>query len=172
MKEKIFEFKKILIMMLTTANIYLTNIFENFTPLLYITIVAMLADLITRIYAAARRVDEKVESKKIGQGIYKKLGLCLLILLALLVDCGLKLIADQLGINIPIKIIFTAFVLAWILIRELISNLENLQHAGIELPSFLIKTLNIARNRVDELGESILNERVVDYEAEKTDIDK
>ncbi len=158
MKEKISEVKGVFIIMLTTLNLYVTNVFGAMAPLLYITILAMLADLITRIYAASRRADEKVESKKIGQGIYKKLGLCLLILLALLVDFGLKLIAAQLGINVAIKIIFTAFVLAWIFIREVISNLENLQHAGIELPAFLVKALNIAKEKVDEMGDALVKE--------------
>ncbi len=160
MKDKLVEIKGVVVIILTTLNIYITNVFGALSPLLYITILAMIADLVTRIYAASRRTDEKVQSKLIGKGLYKKFGLCLLIVLALMVDFGLKLIATQLGINIAIKIIFTALVLAWIFIRELISNLENLQHAGIELPKFLVKALNLAKDKVDEVGDGIINKEV------------
>lgn len=160
MKDNLVELKGVFVVMLTTINIYLSSVFGVLTPLLYITVLAMLADLITRIYAAGRREDERIQSKLIGKGIYKKFGLCLLIVLALMVDFGLKLIATQLGINIAIKIIFTALVLAWIFIRELISNLENLQHAGIELPKFLVKALNLAKDKVDEVGDNLTNKEV------------
>ncbi|MDW5298849.1 MAG: phage holin family protein, partial [Sedimentibacter sp.] len=121
-----------------------------------ITLGAMFADLITRIYAARVRTDEKVESKKVLDGIYKKIGQCMLIVLALMLDKALLILADVVGINIVSKIMFTALVMAWILIREIISNVENLQHAGIELPSFLVKVLGIAKEKIDSAGDAIV----------------
>jgi len=51
---------------------FIANIFGAFTPLLIITLGAMFADLLTRMYAASSREDEKVESKLVMKGIYKK----------------------------------------------------------------------------------------------------
>jgi phage-related holin len=116
----------------------------------------MFADLITRIYAARVRPDEKVESKLVIKGIYKKLGMCMLIVLALLLDKALLILADVIGISVISKIMVTALVMAWLLVRELISNAENLQHAGIELPSFLIKILGIAKDKIDNAGDAIV----------------
>ena len=138
----------------TALYIWLGTYFGVFTPLLVLTVLAMFSDLITRVYAASMSETEKVESKKVMKGIYKKLGMCMLICLTLILDAGLMLIAETLGINIATKIIFTAFTLAWIFVRELISNLENLALAGIELPKFIIKALNLAKDKVDSVADT------------------
>lgn len=151
------EIKAGIIGALSIVYVFLTSLFGVFTPLLMITALAMFADLITRIYAAAKRDDERVELKKVLEGLYKKLGYCLLIILALMLDKALLILADVLGINIVSKIIFTALVLAWLLVRELISNIQNLQHAGIEVPEFLNKILGIAKDKVDSAAGAIVN---------------
>ena len=68
-------------------------------------------------------------------------------------DAGLRLITETLGINVATKIIFTAFTLAWVFVRELISNLENLALAGIELPKFIVKALNLAKDKIDNTAD-------------------
>ncbi len=156
MGEKVNEIKAGLVGVIAVVYAFIANIFGAFTPLLIITLGAMFADLITRIYAARVRTDEKVESKKVLDGIYKKIGQCMLIVLALMLDKALLILADVIGINIISKIMVTALVMAWILIREIISNVENLQHAGIELPSFLIKILGIAKDKIDSAGDAIV----------------
>ena len=156
MGEKVNEIKVTLVGVIAVIYAFLANIFGAFTPLLIITLGAMFADLITRIYAAKKRSDEKVESKKVLDGIYKKVGQCMLIVLALMVDITLSILADLIGINIVSKIMVTALVMAWILVREIISNAENLQHAGIELPSFLVKILGIAKDKIDSAGDAIV----------------
>lgn len=133
--------------------LWLASYFGVFTPLLGLTIISMFCDLVTRIYAAASSDTERVESKKVMSGIYKKLGMCMLIILTLMLDSGLVLMASTLGINIATNVLFTAFTLAWIFVRELISNLENLALAGIELPNFVVKALNIAKDKIDSAAD-------------------
>lgn len=156
MGEKVNEIKAVLVGVIAVIYAFIANIFGAFTPLLIITLVAMFADLITRIYAARVRPDEEVESKLVIKGIYKKLGMCMLIILALLLDKALLILADVIGISVISKIMVTALVMAWLLVRELISNAENLQHAGIELPAFLIKILGIAKDKIDNAGDAIV----------------
>ena len=156
MENKFLEIKTALIGVLAIVYAFITSLFGVFTPLLIITVGTMFADLCTRIYAASAREDEEVESKLVMKGIYKKIGLCMLIVLALMVDTALLFLADLIGVNIVSKIMVTALVMAWLLVRELISNAENLQHAGIELPSFFIKILGIAKNKIDEAGDTMV----------------
>ncbi|NYB73846.1 phage holin family protein [Sedimentibacter hydroxybenzoicus DSM 7310] len=156
MGEKFNEIKISIVGVIAIIYAFLANIFGALTPLLIITLIAMFADLITRIYAACVRPDERPESKKVMKGLYKKVGLCLLIMLALMVDKALLILASVLGINIVAKILVTALVMAYILVREIISNAENLQHAGIELPTFLIKVLGIAKDKIDNAGDAIV----------------
>lgn len=148
--------KSIVICLVTTINAYVVGQFGVFTPLLWLTILLMISDLGTRVYAAGARKDEKVESKKVWQGFYRKIGMGMLIILSLVLDSGLNLLADTIGITIATKIIFTALTLAWIFVREFISNLENLQMAGIELPDFITKALNITKEKVDQLGDTLV----------------
>lgn len=150
------DIKSILITVFAAVNLFITSYFGAFTPLLAVVVILMITDLITRVYAAAVRTDERPESKKVLQGIYKKLGMCFLIFLALLLDYGLVQLTETLGISIATKIIFTALTLAWIFVRELISNLENLAWAGIELPRFIVKALNLAKDKIDKVGDSIV----------------
>lgn len=156
MEEKFNEIKITIVGVIAVIYAFLVNIFGAFTPLLIITLVSMFADLITRMYAAASRSDEKIESKLVLKGIYKKIGMCMLIVLALMVDKSLLLLAAILNINIVSKIFVTALVMAYILVRELISNVENLQHGGVEIPSFLLKILGLAKDKIDTAGDSIV----------------
>lgn len=151
------NFKTTITGMFAAITLFLSNYFGVFTPLLLLTVGLMVFDLVTRVYAAAVRPDERPESKKVLAGVYKKLGMCFLIVLSLLLDFGLVQLADTLGITIATKIIFTALTLAWIFVRELISNLENIQYAGIELPRFITKALDIAKDKVDQMGDTITN---------------
>lgn len=150
------DIKNYLVGLFAVANAALVTYFGAFTPLLILVLLLMLSDLATRVYAASIREDEKVESKKVFKGIYKKLGMCFLIFLSLVLDAGLKQIAGAVGITIFTKIFFTALTLAWIFVREFISNLENLDRAGIELPSFIVKALNIAKDKIDKVGDEII----------------
>lgn len=158
MGEKFSEIKLTIVGVIAVMYAFLVNIFGAFTPLLMITVGAMFADLITRIYAACVRPDERPESKKVLKGLYKKIGMCMVIVLALMVDKALLILAELVGINVVSKIMVTAIAMAWILVRELLSNAENLQHAGIELPSFLFKILGIAKDKIDNAGDAIIGE--------------
>lgn len=158
MGDKVNEIKAGLIGVIAVIYAFIANIFGAFTPLLIITVLSMFADLITRVYAACVREDEKTESKLVMKGIYKKIGLCMLIVLALMIDKALLIIAEALGINIISKIMFTALVMAWLLVRELISNAENLQHGGVELPAFLVKALGIAKDKIDSTAGAIVDQ--------------
>ena len=156
MEDNLIDFKILSICVITGCNMYITNVFGVFTPLLYLVCGLMITDLITRSYSAAVRDYEKVDIKKVIQGIFKKLGMIMLIVLSLVLDYGALQLADTLGINISSKVVFTALTLAWLFVRELISNLENLNHAGVDLPPFILKALNIAKDKVDTIADNMV----------------
>lgn len=153
------KIKNFLIATFTALNIFLGGYFGVFTPLLWIVIILMVLDLITRIYAAAVRPDDKPESKKVLVGVYRKLGMCFLIVLSMLLDFGLLQLAETLGVTVVTKIMFAALTLAWIFVRELISNLENLQYAGVELPSFILSALDTAKDKVDQMTNAVVSNK-------------
>mgnify|MGYP000892165140 CR=1 FL=1 len=156
------KIKNYLVGAFTALNIFLGGYFGVFTPLLWVVIILMVLDLFTRVYAAAVRSDDRPESKKVLVGIYRKLGMCFLIVLSMLLDFGLLQLASTLGITVVTKIMFTALTLAWIFVRELISNLENLQYAGVELPGFILSALDTAKDKVDQMTNAVMSNKKED----------
>lgn len=152
--------KNYIIASLGVINAVLVSFFGVFTPLLYTVLGLMFFDLISRMYAAAMRDDEKVESKKVISGFESKLGMIMLIVLGLIIDTGLsmvfKLVLSLADITVPISIIAVMpFTLAWIFVREATSICENLQHAGVKVPTFIIKALSVTNGAIDKAGEII-----------------
>lgn len=151
--------KQTILYSLGLVNMALVSFFGAFTPLLWLVLGAMIFDLISRMYAAGIRDDEKIESKKVFHGIYSKLGMVMLVILSLVMDAGitiiLSLILGLAGIASPKIIAVMPFCLAWIFIRECTSIVENLQHAGIKIPSFITKALSITNTAIDKVNDTI-----------------
>lgn len=141
------------------VNALVVNVFGVFTTLLYVVLGLMIFDLASRMYAASMREDEKVESKKIYKGFKSKFGMIMLIVLSVLIDFGLEILVDLVftlaGIEAPVRIIAVMpFTLAWFFVREATSICENLVHAGVNVPKFMISALtatNVAVDKVDDM---------------------
>lgn len=157
MEDKVIQVKQSAVYGLGFLNMMLFKIFGGFLPLLYLSAAVMLFDLISRIYAVGMRDDEKVESSKIMKGFGKKFGLLLLIILALFIDQGIKLILELLGLRITSLVAVTAFTMAWIFTREAISIAENLAYAGVNIPPFIIKALTTTREKIDSAADDLVN---------------
>ena len=101
--------KNYIITGLGLTNAILVSFFGVFTPLLYTVLLLMFFDLISRMYAAGMRSDEKIESKKVISGLGSKFGMIMLIILGLIIDSGLsmvfKLVLSLADIAVPISII-------------------------------------------------------------------
>lgn len=152
--------KNYIITGLGLTNAVLVSFFGVFTPLLYTVLLLMFFDLISRMYAAGMRSDEKIESKKVISGLGSKFGMIMLIILGLIIDSGLsmvfKLVLSLADIAVPISIIAVMpFTLAWIFVRESTSICENLQHAGIKVPPFIVKALNVTNTALDKANDMI-----------------
>lgn len=157
MEEKVIQAKQGAVCVLGITNMCLFKIFGGFLPFLYLAAGVMLFDLVSRIYAVGMREDEKVEKDKVMKGFGKKVGLILLIILALCIDQGLKLILQLLGLKIVSLIVITAFTMAWIFIRETISIADNLAYGGVDIPPFVIKALTKTKDTLDNAADQMVN---------------
>lgn len=85
------------------------------------------------------------ESSKTGlQGIIKKMGYWVIILMAFLMpNLLINLGHDVLGINLDFLMLLGWFTLASLLVNEIRSILENLVECGYNVPVFLVKGLAI-----------------------------
>ena len=90
------------------------------------------------------RMAGKENSVKGWQGVLKKLGYWLMILVAFAASAVFIEIGNTLGMDLGITTLLGYFVLASLLVNELRSILENFVEAGYNVPNILVKGLEVA----------------------------
>ncbi len=96
------------------------------------------------------RMAGKENSVKGWQGVLKKLGYWLMILVAFAASAVFIEIGNTLGIDLGITTLLGYFVLASLLVNELRSILENFVEAGYNVPTVLVKGLEVADKVVNQ----------------------
>lgn len=92
----------------------------------------------------------KENSMKGWQGVLKKLGYWLMILVAFAASAVFIEIGNTLGMDLGITTLLGYFVLASLLVNELRSILENFVEAGYNVPTVLVKGLEVADKVVNQ----------------------
>lgn len=96
------------------------------------------------------RMAGKENSVKGWQGVLKKLGYWLMILVAFAASAVFIEIGNTLGMDLGITTLLGYFVLASLLVNELRSILENFVEAGYNVPNILVKGLEVADKVVNQ----------------------
>lgn len=92
-----------------------------------------------------------VENSSAGwKGVLKKLGYWLMILVAFAASAVFIEIGNTLGMDLGITTLLGYFVLASLLVNELRSILENFVEAGYDVPTVLVKGLEVANKMVNQ----------------------
>ena len=96
------------------------------------------------------RMAGKENSVKGWQGVLKKLGYWLMILVAFAAGAVFIEIGNTLGMDLGVTTLLGYFVLASLLVNELRSILENFVEAGYNVPNILVKGLEVADKVVNQ----------------------
>ena len=104
-------------------------------------------DFITGIRKS--RLAGKENSAKGVQGVWKKLGYWLMVLVAFLASAIFIEIGQTINVDLTITTYIGWFTLASLIINELRSILENFVEAGDNVPSVLTKGLEAAENALN-----------------------
>ena len=96
------------------------------------------------------RMAGKENSVKGWQGVLKKLGYWLMILVAFAASAVFIEIGNTLGMDLGVTTLLGYFVLASLLVNELRSILENFVEAGYNVPNILVKGLEVTDKVVNE----------------------
>ena len=96
------------------------------------------------------RMAGKENSVKGWQGVLKKLGYWLMILVAFAASAVFIEIGNTLGMDLGVTTLLGYFVLASLLVNELRSILENFVEAGYNVPTVLVKGLKVADKVVNQ----------------------
>ena len=96
------------------------------------------------------RMAGKENSVKGWEGVLKKLGYWLMILVAFAASAVFIEIGNTLGMDLGVTTLLGYFVLASLLVNELRSILENFVEAGYNIPTVLVKGLEVADKVVNQ----------------------
>ena len=99
------------------------------------------------------RMAGKENSVKGWQGVLKKLGYWLMILVAFAASAVFIEIGNTLGMDLGITTLLGYFVLASLLVNELRSILENFVEAGYDVPKVLTAGLQVADEKLNGSDE-------------------
>ena len=100
------------------------------------------------------RILKKENSVKGWQGVFKKIGYWVMIIVAFAVAAGLIEIGEVLGIDLQITTLLGWFVLASLIINEVRSICENFVEAGFNVPKVLSNGLAVADKLINKDEES------------------
>ncbi len=96
------------------------------------------------------RINQKENSVKGWQGVLKKLGYWLMVMVAFGASAVFIEIGKAIGVDLGITTLLGWFVLASLLVNEIRSICENFVEAGFHVPVILIKGLEVADKIVNK----------------------
>lgn len=114
-------------------------------------VAAMALDYISGTAAACK--DGDWASAKAREGLWHKGGMLLVVLVAAMTDVAVAMAAVNLGIAGGWAGLVLPLVLAWYIITELGSVLENAVKMGAKVPGWLIRLLRAGRQALEDAGE-------------------
>ena len=109
-------------------------------------------DYATGLIASKFR-NQEIDSYKGIKGIAKKICMCLLVGVGVIVDQLLSYSADVVGITLPFTFLVACIVAIWLNCNEIISILENINDIGVTLPPFLQPIVSNLKSQVEKKAE-------------------
>lgn len=147
MEDNLFTLKAAVCAFFTTLGAFL-----GWKGILLLSWVAVMAlDYLSGTAAAAK--DHKWSSSVARAGLWHKAGMVLSVLVALIADLALTVAARYIPMGIQWPGILMPLVLAWYIVTELGSILENAVKLGARVPQWLVKMLEASANVIDKVGE-------------------
>ena len=116
-------------------------------------------DYITGLMAAKFREDGGISSYKSIRGIYKKIGMWMLVIVGAFVDVLIQYSVECAGIEIAVPFVVATVVAVWLGVNELISILENLKDSGVKIPPFLMPLMKYIKRKVEDKAKLIETEQ-------------
>ncbi len=100
------------------------------------------------------RIAKKENSVKGWQGVLKKIGYWLMIMVSFALSAIFIELGDTLGIDLGVTTLLGWFVLASLLVNEARSIVENFVEAGFNVPAILINGLEVADKIINKENEN------------------
>lgn len=137
----------------TAAFAFLSSLLGILAIPVVLMVICNIIDYVTGLMASQYR-DEDINSYKSIKGIFKKVGMWLLVVVGAIMDQLLLYASDTLGIALPFTFLVACVVAIWIICNELISILENIQDMGINIPAFMEPIVRHIKTQVEKEADS------------------
>lgn len=131
---------------------FLTFIFGEHWLLFAVFLLLNIIDWITGWMKS--RIAKKENSVKGWQGVLKKIGYWLMIMVAFALSAIFIELGNTLGIDLGVTTLLGWFVLASLLVNEARSIIENFVEAGFNVPNVLINGLEVADKIINKENEN------------------
>lgn len=95
------------------------------------------------------------------EGLWHKGGMIAVVIVAAIADWIMVLVAEHIPIGIQWPGIIMPVVLAWYIVTELGSILENAVKMGANVPGWLVKLLKASANLMEQAGEQAVTEKAI-----------
>lgn len=123
---------------------------------IYVLVACNVIDYATGLMSAKAR-GEQISSYKGIQGIAKKIGQWLLVLVGWLLDVLIAYAVHHVSPELSVPIVVAIIVAVWLGFNEVISILENLGDMGVPMPAFLKKIVQNLKGKIEDIGEAAAN---------------
>ena len=158
MEDNLMTFKAVLAAFFTTLGAFLG--WQGIMALVWVLV--MLLDYITGSMAACKRGEWC--SAVAREGLWHKAGMIVAVIVAALADVVLAVICANIPIGFEWPVVMLPLVLAWYIVTELGSILENAVKMGAQIPEWLVKLLKASLHMVDGAGEEAAELKAPDTE--------
>lgn len=152
MKEKLLAFKAAMVAVFTAIGAFLG--WKGIMMVGWVVVMAL--DYLTGTLAACKA--GQWSSAVAREGLWHKGGMIAVVVVAALADWAMVIISANVPIGLDWPGIVLPLVLAWYIITELGSILENAVKMGANVPEWLIKLLKVGRDAVDHTGSALQQE--------------
>lgn len=98
-------------------------------------------------------------SRKGMIGIFKKVSYLLAVSVGIGLDWLILTTAEEFDMHMPVKVFFGILIALWYVLNEMLSIVENLNRMDAKVPIWLTKVVILLQNRIDDIGESQVEER-------------
>lgn len=151
MNENLLTFKAAIVAFFTALGSFLG--WKGIMAIAWVAVMAL--DYISGTAAACK--NGEWSSSTARQGLWHKGGMILVVIVAAIADGVMTIICEHLPLGFVWPNIILPLVLAWYIITELGSILENAVKLGATVPSWLTKLMKASLKAVDNTGETVLN---------------
>lgn len=147
MEDNLMGFKAALAAFFTTLGAFLG--WQGIMAFVWVLVMAL--DYITGSLAACKRGEWC--SAVAREGLWHKAGMIVAVIVAAIADVVLAVICANIPIGFQWPVVVLPLVLAWYIVTELGSILENAVKMGAQIPEWLVKLLKASLSMVDGAGE-------------------